>query len=91
MATEKKKLAPTPITEADIEALQKVLDDVKAGAREAHSKGNLTTFRVYQKLAKVVSPEVTKAHYRKEREDLARMNKDGLAMKDGRTAASSGT
>jgi len=77
-----------PITEADIEALQGVLDSLKAGAREAKDKGNPTTFRVYQRLAKIVSPEVVKAHARKERQDLARMNKDGATIK-GTSQASS--
>ncbi|QBD78005.1 hypothetical protein EPA93_19190 [Ktedonosporobacter rubrisoli] len=76
------KTSVSPITEADIDGLQKVLSDLKQGAREAKDKGNLTTFRVYQRLVKVVSPEVVKAHARKERQDLARMNKDSEAMKD---------
>lgn len=87
MASSNKKSVP-PITDADIDALQGVLDNVKAGAREAKDKGNVTTFRLYQRLAKIVSPEVVKAHARKEREDLARMNKDGATIK-GSTQASS--
>lgn len=79
----------TLITEADIEALQGVLGSLKAGAREAHSKGNMTTFRVYQKLCKIVSPEVVKAHARKERQELARMNKDGQALKDAQPSNTS--
>ena len=76
-----------PITEEDINALQGVLNDLKAGARDANQSGNLTTFRIYQKLVKIVSPEVVKANARKEREELARMNKDAEALKDGHPRA----
>lgn len=87
MANSNKKVIP-PITDADIDGLQGILDDVKKGAREAKDKGNLTTFRVYQRLARIVSPEVVKAHARKERQDLARMNKDGATIKDSSQASS---
>ena len=71
----------TPITDQDIQALETLLANMKAEAKEAHSKDNLTTFRIYQRIVKMVSPEVQKANARKEREDQARMNKDGLALK----------
>ena len=87
MAQDKKPVPP--ITDADLDALQAVLNSVKAGAREAQSHGNFTTFRVYQRLSKIVSPEVVRAHARKERQDLARMNKDAQALKDAHSSASS--
>jgi hypothetical protein len=76
----------TPITDADIDALQGVLSDLKAGAMKAHDAKNLTTFRIYQRLVKIVSPEIVKAHARKEREENARMSKAGAALKTGGTA-----
>jgi hypothetical protein len=75
-----------PITDADIDALQGVLNDLKAGAKKAQEEKNLTTFRIYERLVKIVSPEVVKAHARKEREENARMSKAGAALKTGGTA-----
>lgn len=79
----------TPITEEDINALRGILGNLKQQAQQAQEQGNLTTFRVYQRLIKTVSPEVLKAQARMERESAARINKAAEAMKKRQTPPAS--
>jgi hypothetical protein len=72
---------PSAISEADLNAVSSVLQDLKAKARDAYQKNNPALLSIYTDLIKVVSPRVVRLHARVERETMAAMRKNHKAMK----------
>lgn len=72
------------LSEADLAAINAVLQDLKAKARDASQKGNASLLAVYTDLVKVVSPRVVRLHARVERENMAAMRKKHQALKPKR-------
>ena len=73
---------PSTLSEADLTAINAVLQDLKAKARDASQKGNAALLAVYTDLVKVVSPRVVRLHARVERENMAAMRKKHKAIKE---------
>jgi hypothetical protein len=75
---------PSALSEADLNAISSVLQDLKAKARDAHTKGNAALLAIYTDLIKVVSPRVVRLHARVERETMAAIRKNHKAIKPKR-------
>jgi hypothetical protein len=58
-----------------ISSIETILRDFKENARQAEQEGDLFMLTIYNKLLKVMSPIVTNAYERIEREDRASVNK----------------
>lgn len=65
----------TPVTPEDIDAVNKLLRELKERAAASHEDGKLIIHGVYTELLNLVSPIVVKLHARVEREDRASNNK----------------
>lgn len=76
------EINPSSLSEADLQAISAVLQDLKAKARDAAQKNNRALLAVYADLVKVVSPRVVRLHARVERENMAAMNKRRKTMKE---------
>ena len=62
-------------TQANLDAAQSLLSDLKTRAKTAKDEEDVFTFGICNDLIKVVSPIVTKAFMRLNREENARINK----------------
>jgi hypothetical protein len=59
----------------DVDALSKIVDDLKKNAENAAQSGNKAAAKMYQMLVKQASPIVIRGYARLEREELAALNK----------------
>lgn len=67
-------MADQQFTQANIDAAQEILSDLKAKAKAAHDANDVFTFGILNDLIKSVSPIVTKAFMRVQRVENARIN-----------------
>lgn len=83
VATNTRKLAP--ITDKQIQDVQDLLMTLKSKATDAVKQGDPYMASIYGELVKRVSPIVTRAYMRKDREEKAKINKDVMALRKSKT------
>lgn len=71
----------TPITEQDLEVVDKFLQDMKRQASEYHSQGNAVMLSIMADIIKNVSRATVQLHARYERESLASVNRDHKSLR----------
>ena len=71
----------TPITETDLETVDKFLQDMKAQASAYHDQGNAVMLGIMHEIVKDVSRATVRLHARYERESLAAVSRDHKSLR----------
>ncbi len=81
---------PLPVSDEDVEEVEKLLKDLKDRAADANEKGNVIMFSLYADLLKLVSPQVQRLRARVDREEMARVNKAHKEMRKAKRDSAAG-